>query len=78
MLAIASVVIDDAMAGLPEEEIHELGEQCLTHVHGSLQKKTGRQPKRLSSFKAETPFIALNPASVMTLAIYPLHLTGHY
>ncbi|MDP1679196.1 MAG: hypothetical protein Q8L02_03610 [Candidatus Nitrotoga sp.] len=44
MLAIASVVIGDAMAGLPEEEVHELSEQCLAQVHGSLQKKTGRQP----------------------------------
>ena len=38
-VAIAIAAIDDAMEGLPGEEVHELSEQRFAVVHGSLQKK---------------------------------------
>ena len=38
-VAIAIVAIDDAMEGLPGEEVHQLSEQRLADVHGSLRKK---------------------------------------
>jgi hypothetical protein len=78
-LAIAVVAIDDAMEDLSGEEVHELSEQRLANVHGSLRKKKPEDcQNRLSTFKSETPFIARDPASVMAFSDSLLHLTGHY
>jgi hypothetical protein len=51
-VAIAVIAIDDAMEGLPREKVHELSEQRLADVHGSLRKrnrKTARTAFRRSN-----------------------------
>ncbi len=51
-VAIAAATIDNAMEGLPGEEVHELSEQRFADVHDSLRKKnrkTARTALRLSN-----------------------------
>ena len=43
---IAAVPIDDAMEGLPRQEVHDLREQGLAEVHGNLQQQESCQTAR--------------------------------
>jgi hypothetical protein len=40
---VAAVALDDAVEGLPGQEVHDLGEQGLADVHRSLRPKQGRE-----------------------------------
>ena len=45
-IAIAVVAIDDAMKGLPRQEVHELSEQRLAEVHRQLRPRKSRKTDR--------------------------------
>ena len=64
---IAAVSIDDAMEGLPRQEVHGLREQGLAEVHGNSGVGETRNASANGhfQFKSETPFVTRKAAPLL-------------
>ena len=64
---IAAVSIDDAMEGLPRQEVHDLREQGLAEVHGDsgVDETRNASANGYFRFKSETPFVTRKAAPLL-------------